>query len=258
MHGAVYRARADVRAVVHAHPVFSSVLAVRHEEIPPILDEQVVYVGGEVAVSDYAPSATEELAEATVAALGPRMAVLLANHGTLAVGSDPEHALEVTRFVRAAGPDLVLRRRPAGEPAIARRRGGRRTRYLSHATEGSRSINGAEGSGFSPATALREGQPSRHGRRVRAGPLQHAWIGIWPADCCRWVVNGVEVDLADCFFEVDGVRHGFAEVTPESPFSLAMNMDVNVGRARRHLARRPGHAAPGLRGAGAWGPVLRD
>lgn len=37
-------------------------------------------------------------------------------------------------------------------------------------------------------------------------------------------VNGVEVDLADCFFEVDGVQHGFAEVTPESPFSLAMNM----------------------------------
>lgn len=36
-------------------------------------------------------------------------------------------------------------------------------------------------------------------------------------------VNGVQVDLSNCFFEVDGVEHEFAEVTPESPFSLAMN-----------------------------------
>ncbi len=99
MHGAVYRARPDARAVVHAHPVFASVLAVRHEEIPPILDEQVVYVGGQVAVSKYAPSSTEELAEAAVAALGPRMAALLANHGTIAVGSDPADALDITRMV---------------------------------------------------------------------------------------------------------------------------------------------------------------
>ncbi len=99
MHGAIYRAREDVHAVVHAHPVYASVLAVRHEPIPPILDEQVVYVGGEVAVSTYAPSASEELAAAAVDALGPRMAALLANHGTVAVGSDPAQALEITRLV---------------------------------------------------------------------------------------------------------------------------------------------------------------
>ena len=99
MHGAIYRVREDVHAVVHAHSVFASVLAVRRESIPPILDEQVIYLGGEVAVSGYAPSASDDLAVAAVDALGPRMAALLANHGTVAVGSDPYQALEITRLV---------------------------------------------------------------------------------------------------------------------------------------------------------------
>ena len=42
-------------------------------------------------------------------------------------------------------------------------------------------------------------------------------------------VNGIEIPLKDCFFEVDGVRHGFADVTPESPFSLALNRTSVLG-----------------------------
>lgn len=42
-------------------------------------------------------------------------------------------------------------------------------------------------------------------------------------------VNGTELPLEDCFFEVDGVRHGFADVTPESPFSLALNRTSVLG-----------------------------
>ena len=98
MHGAVYAARPDARAVVHAHPIHASAMAVRREEIPAFVDEQVVYLGGAVAVSAYAPAASEELANNAVAALGERRAVLLANHGTLAVGHDPEDALEMTRL----------------------------------------------------------------------------------------------------------------------------------------------------------------
>ena len=98
MHGAVYMARPDVRAVVHAHPVHASAMAVRREAIPAFVDEQVVYLGGAVQVSRYAPAASEKLAENAVAALGERRAVLLANHGTLTVGRDPEDALEMTRL----------------------------------------------------------------------------------------------------------------------------------------------------------------
>lgn len=98
MHGAIYAARPDVGSVVHAHPVHASAMAVRREAIPAFVDEQVVYLGGAVEVSTYAPAASEELAKNAVAALGERRAVLLANHGTLTVGRDPGDALEMTRL----------------------------------------------------------------------------------------------------------------------------------------------------------------
>ncbi|MCY3896351.1 MAG: class II aldolase/adducin family protein [Chloroflexi bacterium] len=113
MHGAVYAARPDARAVVHAHPIHASAMAVRREAIPAFVDEQVVYLGGAVEVSAYAPAASEELAENAVAALGERRAVLLANHGTLAVGIDPEDALEMTRLTeRLAQIWLLASARP--------------------------------------------------------------------------------------------------------------------------------------------------
>lgn len=42
-------------------------------------------------------------------------------------------------------------------------------------------------------------------------------------------VNGTEISLADCFFEVDSQRHAFVDVTPESPFSLALNRTSILG-----------------------------
>ncbi len=42
-------------------------------------------------------------------------------------------------------------------------------------------------------------------------------------------INGAEIPLANCFFEVDGARHAFSDVTPESPFSLALNRTSVLG-----------------------------
>ena len=99
LHGAIYRARPDAQAIVHAHPLFASVLAVRREAIPPIVDEQIIYLGGGVEVSDYAPPGSDELAASTLQALDSRNAVLLANHGTVTLARDPASALELTRLV---------------------------------------------------------------------------------------------------------------------------------------------------------------
>ncbi len=116
MHGAIYAARPDVQAVVHAHPVHASAMAVRRESIPAFVDEQVVYLGGEVAVSSYAPAASKDLAERAVAALGERRAALLANHGTLTVGRDPVDALEMTRLTeRLAHIWLLASSRPGAQ-----------------------------------------------------------------------------------------------------------------------------------------------
>ncbi len=99
MHIEVYKARKKVNAIVHAHPVFCSVIAVAGLDIPPILDEQVTYIGGEIKVAEYALPGTPELARNAVSALGPRNAVILANHGALSVGRDLREALTICELL---------------------------------------------------------------------------------------------------------------------------------------------------------------
>lgn len=106
-HVAVYRARSDVGAVVHTHSVYASVLAVSGLDLPPIIDELVVAVGGAVKVADYGFPGSDELAESACAALEDRAAVMLRNHGLLGVGATADQALGVCELVERAAQIFV-------------------------------------------------------------------------------------------------------------------------------------------------------
>ncbi len=99
LHLAIYAARPDVGAVVHTHAVYSSVAAVAGLDVPPIIDEMMLSVGGPVRVSEYRFPGTQELADSVVAALGERNAALIRNHGAVGVGRDLESALDVCVLV---------------------------------------------------------------------------------------------------------------------------------------------------------------
>ncbi len=88
LHIGIYRARKDVNAIIHTHSVFASAMAVAGISIPPIIDEQAAYLGGEIKLAKYAPSGTAELVKNAVYALADRNAVLLANHGAVGVGAN--------------------------------------------------------------------------------------------------------------------------------------------------------------------------
>lgn len=107
-HMAVYRARPDVGAVIHTHSVYASAFAVAGQPIPCVLDEQVVFLGGAVAVAEYGPSASEQLAGNAVAALGERAAVLLRHHGVLGVGADIDEAVAVVDLVERVAKVRLL------------------------------------------------------------------------------------------------------------------------------------------------------
>lgn len=109
-HMAVYAARPDVGAVIHTHSAYASAFAVAGKPIPPILDEQVVILGGAVAVATYGASASDELARNAVVALDNRAAVLLRHHGVLGVGSDLEEAVAVVELVECLAKICVLSR----------------------------------------------------------------------------------------------------------------------------------------------------
>ena len=97
-HLAIYAARPDVAAVIHTHSVYASAFAVAGRPITPVLDEQLVILGGTVEVAEYGASAGDELAERCAAALGDRAAVLLRNHGAVGVGRTLDEALAVVEL----------------------------------------------------------------------------------------------------------------------------------------------------------------
>ena len=99
MHLAIYRARRDVRSIIHTHSIYASVAAVAGKAIPPIVDEMVISVGGEVGVAEYGFPGSDELAENVVQALGDRRAVLLRNHGLCVAGGSLEEALGIAVLV---------------------------------------------------------------------------------------------------------------------------------------------------------------
>ena len=95
-------------AVIHTHSIYASALAVAGLEIPPLVDEQVVVLGGAVPVAEYAMSASQELAAVACAALGDGNAVLLRNHGVLGVGAGLEEAASVCELVERLAQVYVL------------------------------------------------------------------------------------------------------------------------------------------------------
>jgi len=99
MHLAVFRARSDVNAIVHAHPLYCTMLAVIGEPLRPILDEMLPYLGGVIEVTQFAPSGSAEIAAECVKSLGNRAAVLLANHGNLCVGKNMSRAFQTAKYV---------------------------------------------------------------------------------------------------------------------------------------------------------------
>ena len=110
LHLEIYRQRNDVQAVVHTHSIYASVAAVIGRDIPPLIDEMLLTIGGPVKVSKYAFPGTQELAEEAQVALGERNAALLRNHGVVGVGPDIWEALEVCDLVERLAQIFVMAR----------------------------------------------------------------------------------------------------------------------------------------------------
>ena len=110
LHLSLYQARGEMNAVVHSHPVHATVCAVAGLQVPPLLDELVVLVGGAIEVSDYALPGTADLGAKACAALGERKAALLRNHGLVTVGRDIDEAVELTELVERAAQVFILSR----------------------------------------------------------------------------------------------------------------------------------------------------
>ena len=107
-HLAIYKARADVNAVIHTHPIYTTVLGVNHMELPAISEDFAQIVGYKMSVSKYALPGTKELGENVVKGLGKENGVLLPNHGTIVVGADIPSALTICHVVEKSAHIYIL------------------------------------------------------------------------------------------------------------------------------------------------------
>lgn len=99
LHLACYKAFDDIGSVIHSHPVYATMFAITHQDIPSCIDEFSIYVGGAVRCTRYAASGTADVGAEAVEALEGRGAALIANHGMVAVGPNPDKALHITALV---------------------------------------------------------------------------------------------------------------------------------------------------------------
>lgn len=99
LHLACYKAFDDIGSVIHSHPVYATMFAITHQDIPSCIDEFSIYVGGNVRCTKYAASGTADVGAEAVEALQGRGAALIANHGMVAVGPNPDKALHITALV---------------------------------------------------------------------------------------------------------------------------------------------------------------
>ena len=120
MHLAVYRRRADVTAVVHAHPPVATGFAVAGIPLDRAVLAEVVTTLGSIPIAEYGTPSTQELADAVDRHIAAHDGLLLANHGaiTVAGGLLPayykmetiEHFARISVVARILGRERLLSR----------------------------------------------------------------------------------------------------------------------------------------------------
>lgn len=117
MHMAIYAARPDVKAIVHAHPVAATGFAASHRLIDCNLIGESRALIGEPVIAPYRLMGTDDLAAVVAEACVASNAVLLANHGVLTVGNSLLEAFDRMEVLEAcARINLIAKMLGGGKP----------------------------------------------------------------------------------------------------------------------------------------------
>ena len=117
IHRDVYGARPEARAVLHAHPVYSTALACLRRPLPAFHYMVAVAGGSDIRCADYATFGSQALSDAVLRALEGRRACLMANHGLLCLAADLRGALALAQEIEQLSRSY-LQCLAAGEPVL--------------------------------------------------------------------------------------------------------------------------------------------
>jgi len=102
VHPAIYQAREDVNAIVHAHPPYAIALSTIDEEFVPVHHYGAIFHGKMKIYDSQGMVQTPQRAKAIAEVLGGGRAVLQRGHGTVVVGKDIEEAVLATIYLEEA------------------------------------------------------------------------------------------------------------------------------------------------------------
>lgn len=108
MHTMVMQQRPDVRAIVHTHSHYSTVVSTIRDFLPPILTEVCLVVGPRVPVTRYGLTGTPDIGQSVVEVMDDTTrAVILKNHGLITFGNDFAEALMIAETVEESAKVYV-------------------------------------------------------------------------------------------------------------------------------------------------------
>lgn len=115
-HLALYKKRQDITAVVHTHSVYATTFACLGEEIPAV-HYLVGYSGKKVPLAPYETFGTEALAKTVADNIGDYNALLMQNHGLVAISNTISRAFEVAVEIEFVAR-LYYQSKSIGEPKL--------------------------------------------------------------------------------------------------------------------------------------------
>ncbi|NVM53160.1 MAG: class II aldolase/adducin family protein [Candidatus Helarchaeota archaeon] len=97
LHLGIYEIRSDVNGIIHTHSLFPSAVSLLadslpNEELPAILEDQTIFLGGAIKIAKYAPTGSPELAKTVHETIGDKACLILRHHGAVCVGKNLQKA----------------------------------------------------------------------------------------------------------------------------------------------------------------------
>jgi L-fuculose-phosphate aldolase len=109
LHTAIYRARPDVNAVAHTHPLWSTLFSSVGEPVRPVTMQAAV-MGPVQAFEKTASINQAQLAAELAGALGPHRVITLRSHGAVTVGADIVEAFVLAIYLEETARRQYLAR----------------------------------------------------------------------------------------------------------------------------------------------------
>jgi L-fuculose-phosphate aldolase len=108
LHLAIYKARPDVRAVIHSHPPHATAFAVASVDLPTCIHPEAEVILGAVKTAKYVTPGDQRLGESILPYVKDSNTILLQSHGVVCFHPDLEQAYYQLEIVDAYARILLL------------------------------------------------------------------------------------------------------------------------------------------------------